>query len=541
MTTATKTRQPKRTRASSSSASPPPSFRPPKYASPQRLINGQLPPTYGGLVARWIERNLVHGEGDYLGEDVRLEPFQRYVLNRLYEYDPATGRLLYDRALIGIPKGNGKTALAGAIGLNELAGPVAPVSPNVAVSAASWEQADKLFGAARLMASHERSRLKPYVLPFDSEIQLRDGVGIMRRIAAVAGTNDGGLETYHIGDEVHEWEGESRERVYVVLGNSLKKRTPRSPSGRVGGQQLGISTAGATKDSLLGRLYEHGRKVADGTITDDRFLFIWWEASDGWDLTSRDGLVGAILEANPAAGSYLSVENLVDRYADPEAGGYEFERYHLNRWVSAPERWIGDAAWDALRGAGEPPDGTAIAIGMDGSANRDNTALIGCTIPQTADEKPHLFVIGVWVRDPRDPNWVVPRSEVDAALAKAMQRWRVQRVACDPAGWYSEIEAWADEFGAEVIEVVPQTAERMAVAADRMRAAALDRRLSHDGNAVLARNVANCHTRETRWGLSIRKDFPMSPRKIDAAVAAVLAYDAIGADPEPEDKVPRLW
>ena len=44
-------------------------------------------------------------------------------------------------------KGYGKTEFVAAIGLFFLAGPLAPQAPNIPVAAASWEQADLLFGS----------------------------------------------------------------------------------------------------------------------------------------------------------------------------------------------------------------------------------------------------------------------------------------------------------------------------------------------------------------------------------------------------------
>ncbi|MBA3778217.1 MAG: hypothetical protein H0X16_02720 [Chloroflexi bacterium] len=41
----------------------------------------------------------------------------------------------------------------------------------------------------------------------------------------------------------------------------------------------------------------------------------------------------------------------------------------------------------------------------------------------------------------------------------------------------------------------------------------------------MARAVANARLRETRWGIAIRKDHPASPRKIDVAIAAILAHE----------------
>ena len=48
------------------------------------------------------------------------------------------------------------------------------------------------------------------------------------------------------------------------------------------------------------------------------------------------------------------------------------------------------------------------------------------------------------------------------------------------------------------------------------------------GHPALERALANAVTRETRWGLSIMKEAKNSTRKIDPAVAAVLARLARG-------------
>ncbi|MGB2953530.1 MAG: hypothetical protein WBB74_09100 [Gaiellaceae bacterium] len=49
--------------------------------------------------------------------------------------------------------------------------------------------------------------------------------------------------------------------------------------------------------------------------------------------------------------------------------------------------------------------------------------------------------------------------------------------------------------------------------------------ISHDGSPLLARHVGYCVTKTTPYGTTITKAHPDSPRKIDAAVAAVVAYE----------------
>ena len=96
-------------------------------------------------------------------------------------------------------------------------------------------------------------------------------------------------------------------------GNGLKKRSEQ-PDARVSGrgQQVG-SRRRRHPNGLLRRLYDHGRKVASGEVTDPRFLFLWWEADDRLDLDVRADLMGRSpgqpgrrlvpLDDNPSTGS----------------------------------------------------------------------------------------------------------------------------------------------------------------------------------------------------------------------------------------------
>lgn len=61
-------------------------------------------------------------------------------------------------------------------------------------------------------------------------------------------------------------------------------------------------------------------------------------------------------------------------------------------------------------------------------------------------------------------------------------------------------------------------------ALDKFHAAVVDRELTHNGSSVLTRHVLNARRRPSASGLQIAKEHPDSPRKIDAAVAAVLAW-----------------
>lgn len=481
---------------------------------------GDLAPTLGPDVCRWIERNLVHGEGDYYGKPFKLRPWQRRFIWRAYELHP-DGRRRYRRVLLGLPKGNGKTELAAALGCAELGGPVVCVgwkdckpiagrriSPAIPVAAASFEQADILFGAARTMI--KEGPLSEFFEVYDTEILVKNGPGKMTRVAAAAGTNDGARPTFLLADELHEWTG-NKERVHLVLSNGRAKRADS--------WELNITTAGWDARSLLGRMYAHGKRVRDGEEKDDTLLFEWFEPSGTVDLSDRAALEAAIREANPAADDFLPVDGIVARSREiPE---FEFRRYHLNQWVDTPERWLPLGAWDACAKPdfGLPPDGTEIAIGFDGSYSGDSTAIVGATLEET----PHLFVIAAWEKG-RDPEWKIDIPDVEQALRNACQRWRVERIGCDPYRWQRSLQVLAEE-GLPIVEWPSHLAAHMVPACASFYDACVNQRLTHDGDERLTTHVSHAVVKTDSRGPRISKDHKDSERHIDLAVCAVIAHD----------------
>lgn len=82
----------------------------------------------------------------------------------------------------------------------------------------------------------------------------------------------------------------------------------------------------------------------------------------------------------------------------------------------------------------------------------------------------------------------------------------------------------------------PQTAPRMSPATQGFRDAVVNRQLTHSGDSRLARHVGNCVVREDARGTRVAKQHKDSRRKIDAAVAAIMAV-AAAASLEPAPSV----
>lgn len=484
---------------------------------PTRPGASVLPPTLGPQVCRWMEKNLVHGPGDKEGQPYRLEQYMREFVWRAYELK-ADGSRRHTRALLGVAKGNAKTELAAAISCAELGGPVVfdrwgksgPIgkrrsSPDIPVAAASFDQADLLFGCARVMI--KQGALRDYFEVYDTEILVKGSAGRMYRVAAAAGTNDGTRPTFFPADELHEWTG-NKERVHLVLSNGRAKRADS--------WELSISTAGWDIRSLLGRKYAHGKRVAAGEAEDDSLLFVWYEPSGDVDLADAEALRRAIRESNPAA--FLNIDAVIARAKEiPE---FEFRRYHLNQWVDSPERWLPFGCWDALEGRHEPPaDGMPIVLGFDGSYSRDSTAIVGATL----EAVPHLFVVAAWEKG-RDKVWEVPVADVLQTIRNVCARWKVKLVGCDPHLWREQLQALKDE-GYPVIEWPSHQAQFMVPACSGFYTGAVEKRFTHDGDERLTTHINNAVVRTDSRGPRISKDHKDSERHIDLAVAAVIAHD----------------
>lgn len=204
------------------------------------------------------------------------------------------------------------------------------------------------------------------------------------------------------------------------------------------------------------------------------------------------------------------------------------ERFFGNRIVASADSWLDPKVWDERTDSAKAPQhGDTITLGFDGSLRDDSTALVACRV-----EDGFIWILGLW-ESPDEPelaqDWEVPVLEVDAVVAKAFETYDVQRMYCDPAYWQDIVARWASQFGEKrVIEWWTNRERQMCSALERFHTATITGQLVHDGDERLARHIGNAKRKETRSGIAIRKDRPKSPRKIDAAVCAVLAYEARG-------------
>lgn len=275
---------------------------------------------------------------------------------------------------------------------------------------------------------------------------------------------------------------------------------------------FGITSPGYDLNSMAHTMYT-GIKAGNSEM----YGVIFEPSDPAADIDDRE----AWKQANPCYDRPGFAEALeYDRKTLPE---HEFRRFRLGQWTATSEAWLPAGAWDSCRPAAPslPGPGTRVVLGFDGSFSGDSTALVAATLDT---EVPHIFVVGVW-ENPGKPGWRVPRGEVEVAIAKAFEFYKVQAIYCDPPYWQREISEWAATYGdRRVLEFPTGSPQRIAPLCTMFYSGVMERTLTHDGNPALARHLNNCVVKPTMHGDVVTKQDKDSPAKIDLAIAAILAY-----------------
>jgi phage terminase large subunit-like protein len=446
----------------------------------------------GTAVVDFIQSFCRPSKGEQLLE---LRPWQRDLILDLFALDER-GRRKHRQALIGMPRKNGKSTLGAALALYALLLDD-HVAPEVYSVAGDRMQAGIVFREAKAMIEADPD-LSAKCRVYRNHIEAPETRAVYRVLSADAPRAQGLNPSFVIFDEVHVQPNEDLWHA-MTLGMGAREQP----------MVVGITTAGFDKDSLAGRLYEHGQRVHSGEIEDPAFFFRWWEPADA-QADWRDPAVWA--EANPAYGDFLHAESFAaDVRNTPEN---QFRRFRLNQWTTTYDAWLPHGVWDEAKDTKRKvrPD-EPVVLGFDGAWTGDSVALVGCTV-----RDPHLFVVGSW--EPQGET--VDPEAIDTAIHEAFARYDVQEMACDPYMWRREIEKWKAE-GLPVVEWPTNALARMVPACTEFYRAVLEQRLTHDGDPRLARHIANAVVKDDRWGRRIVKD--SSARKIDLAVAAIVALE----------------
>ena len=531
---------------------------------PELEPRGKEWPSLGPYVCRWIEDHLVFGPGDLLGQPAKLDEEKQFLLWRAYEIYPAghdqAGRRRFKRVCFSLRKGSAKTELMAWIAAAELA-PDAPVrcdgfrkdgtpivrpvsNPYIPLCACTEEQTEELaYGALRAILM--RSKIADQ---FDIGVErvIRIGKrgmadGKAEAVASSPSARDGARTTFQGFDETHRFTTAALRRAHqTMLQNIPKRRASDSWS-------LETTTAYEPGErSVAEGTHNYAKMVAEGRLRDSRLFYFHRQAKDGYNYADREQRKKAVLEASGPVAAWSSTEEIVDLYDDPDVDRALWERLQLNRPIKAAHQAFNLEQWKALgtRILYRPSKGARITLGFDGARHEDATAVVGTEI-----ETGFQWLVGLWEKPPNVQKWEVPQAEVEAAVDHAFTFWTVVRMYADPPYWETVVATWAGRYGEKrVLPFQTKSPMKMAAAVEGYVNAQLNGHLSHDGNTDFARHIGNANKRPLRWShdqehplFVLAKATPNSPDKVDAAVAAVLSWEArTDAQKEGKPQKPRI-
>lgn len=535
---------------------------------------------------RFFEDKLKLSEGQFENQAFKSTPPQDFIIGSIFGWKKVDGTRRFRRAYIEQGKGNGKSPLAGGIGLIGLTADD-EAGAEIYSAGATKEQAGILFRDAVKMVNQSPA--------LASRLTMSGGPGREFNIAYLRKssffrpvsretkkTGSGPRPHFALVDELHEHPDAG---IIEILERGFKFR--RQPL------LLMITNSGSDRNSACWTEHEHAIKVAAGNrnakdddsfylgevIDDSTFSYVC--ALDVGDDPLNDPKCWK--KANPLLGVTITEEYLagvVAQARDIPAKLNGILRLHFCVWTEAETAWMTRsvlepciADFDPIEHRGEP-----VHIGCDLSQNKDITALgfivkTGVVLEGKHKGKPTFDAwVEAWTpgdtldaRGIRDKQpyrlWVTQKHlnaptgksisyrQVAQAIAEADHLFEIQCLAYDRFAFSRGLEPECDELGLSVNYVEhPQGGVRKGKPTEAMKEAAesigrdpeglwmpgsvrlfeellLEQRIRIKNNPVTISAIMSAVTEKDRWeNYWLSKD--RAANKIDAAVALAMAVGA---------------
>lgn len=275
-----------------------------------------------------------HSKGEWAGQPVILESWQKFVVGSIFAWKEKTTNLRrFTHVYIQVARKNGKSTIMAVIGNYVL---VCDGEPGAEIYSAATkkDQARIIFDEAKRMVE-KSPELRKILKTFSNNINFPDMQSKFEPLSQDSDTMDG--LNLHLGliDELH---AHKNRDVYDVLDSSTGSR--RQPL------IISITTAGKNPNSFCHEQYEMGQNILNEVIENDRiFVFIAeLDAEDDW----RDENVW--MKANPNLGVSIKIDILrahAKVAKEQLSAQNEFICKRMNRWVSSTESFVDPEKWKA--------------------------------------------------------------------------------------------------------------------------------------------------------------------------------------------------
>lgn len=243
----------------------------------------------------FIERFCKHSKGEWAGQPVRLELFQKAFISALFGFvDSKTGFRKYREAFFMVARKNGKSTMLAGIALYMLLAD-GEAGAEVYSVATKKDQAKIIFDEVCHMVS-QSPYLRKHIKKRKSDLYFSASMSKLQPLGKNSDTLDGLNSSCVILDEAH-----------AVKDRNLYEVMKQSQSARTQPLFVTITTAGTVRECIFDDMYSYACKVADGVITDPTFLPIVYELDSKAEWKDP----GAWFKANPGLGRIKKLEDLV--------------------------------------------------------------------------------------------------------------------------------------------------------------------------------------------------------------------------------------
>ncbi len=329
------------------------------------------------------------------GQPVKLASFQTDFLEEIL----ADG---VDLAILGTPRGNGKSTFGGALGTWAVFDDDETGAPQVPIVATTIGQAIRsCYGVAVSMVKAEPELLK--------RVLIYTGIATPRIVVPsnegelfpISNDPDGlqGLDySLSIVDEIGFQEIASWDSLRMASGKRERSLA------------VGVGTPGLDRSNAL----YHTRQALKEGATLPGLVYREYAAPDGCEVTDRE----AWRIANPAIAAGFLRESALETDVGITPEGH-FRIFRLGQWYDGVDSWLGPNGrpmWDALADPYDFVAGAPTWVGTDVAITRDSTAVVAAQ----RDEKGILRAISrMWVPTKDQPVDVTDVMEHIRELARA--------------------------------------------------------------------------------------------------------------------------
>jgi phage terminase large subunit-like protein len=483
---------------------------------------------------------LQHYKGQWAGQRIRLEPWQRFILGSAIGWvHIATGLRRFRTAFHQVPRKNGKS-LTAAIVLLYLTFFDGEAGAEGYAIATKRDQSKIVFGDCKQLV--QSSGLKDRIKTQVANLHRVETASKLEPLGADHDSTDGLNPNVVCVDEMHAMK--DRGMLDVMETATGARRQPMIYE---------ITTFGSDPVSPWGDQNDYANKILEGVLVDESFFAFTAHADDGDDWT----LPETARKANPNYGISVSADDLASKVLKAKgipSAAATYKQKHLNLMVNASSPCLSVDGW---RKGQNPTQLTAAAwlaelehepcyAGIDLASKLDLcslTLLFPPTVGRTSwrliqhiwtpdetlvdrahrDRAPYdVWVEQGWLKTTDGP--IIDKQPIRAVLADARERYDLELIGFDP--WHADdiIGQLVNEDGFSPLQVltVPQTYAGMSSAEARFQAEVVAAQIDARGCPVTAWAVSNVVNQEDGKG-NIFFTKKKSRGRIDPVKSATIA------------------